>query len=432
MTFPSTSSPSITYQFRLSNRSSDSTLPPNVAHYHSLVPLVFSTQKTAALFGYATWVFKAESSEDGRLYCLRRLPGRLTYHVIILRLTDALCTGYHLTNDQPTEVAIRSVQQNWSKIRNGNVVSIHLAFTSSAFGDSSLIFVSDYHPASETLEQKHFTPTTQFGNRSTTVQASEQVLWSYMVQIANALKAIHSAGLAARVIDPSKVILTGENRIRLNGCAILDVVQHDTPHSINDLQRLDLHQFGRLMVTLATNNNTKSTDTYNRSYTPHFRDRVTWLLDHSSGDKIESIETFLSSIAGEMATVFDASLHSDDQLQGDLARELENSRVIRLLTKLNFLNERPEYEQDRSWAETGNRYILQLFRDYVFHQVNAQEKPVLDMGHVLACLNKVDVGVEEKICLTARDENTVLVVTYREVRSAIESAFGELVRRAAA
>lgn len=40
----------------------------------------------------------------------------------------------------------------------------------------------------------------------------EQVLWSYIVQIASALKVIHSAGLAARVIEPSKILVTSKMR----------------------------------------------------------------------------------------------------------------------------------------------------------------------------------------------------------------------------
>lgn len=331
-------------------------------------------------------------------------------------------------------MAIRSVAENWSHVRNANVVTVFLAFTNSGFGDSSLIFVTDYHPLSETLAQKHFTPASRF-YRNPEKQVTEQTLWSYIVQMANALKAIHSVGLAARVIDPSKVLLTGENRIRLNACAVQDVVKHNTEYTIDDLQRLDLHQLGQLILAVGTNNlpvtqnAAKAIDVFSRSYSPRLRDRISWLLDHQQATCTEGIDIFLASIATDIVSVFDSSLHLDDQLQTNLARELENSRITRLLVKLNFLNERPEHESDRAWSEQGNRYILQLFRDYVFHQVDSQGKPVLDLAHVLACLNKVDVGIEEKVSLTARDENTVIIVTYREVRTAIEAAFGDLMRR---
>ena len=44
---------------------------------------------------------------------------------------------------------------------------------------------------------------------------------------------------------------------------------------------------------------------------------------------------------------------------------------------------------DPSWSETGDRYIIKLFRDYVFHQVDENGLPVVNMVHVLSCLNKV-------------------------------------------
>ena len=42
--------------------------------------------------------------------------------------------------------------------------------------------------------------------------------------------------------------------------------------------------------------------------------------------------------------------------------------LCRLLIKLGFINERPEHRRDDRWSETGDRYMLKLFRDYVFHQ----------------------------------------------------------------
>lgn len=63
--------------------------------------------------------------------------------------------------------------------------------------------------------------------------------------------------------------------------------------------------------------------------------------------------------------------------------------MFRLLVKLGFINERPEFESDPSWSETGDRYLLKLFRDYVFHQVYEDGSPVIDFAHVIECLNKV-------------------------------------------
>jgi PAB-dependent poly(A)-specific ribonuclease subunit 3 len=97
-----------------------------------------------------------------------------------------------------------------------------------------------------------------------------------------------------------------------------------------------------------------------------------------------------------------------DHLEGELMSELENARLVRLLAKFGFINERPEcvskppniislikdhqpcrFARDPRWSETGDRYIIKLFRDYVFHQVDERGRPVVSLSHVLSCLNKV-------------------------------------------
>ena len=40
----------------------------------------------------------------------------------------------------------------------------------------------------------------------------------------------------------------------------------------------------------------------------------------------------------------------------------------------------------------GDRYLLKLFRDFVFHQVTEEGAPLLDWGLVLESLAKLDAG----------------------------------------
>lgn len=390
----------------------DSSLPAHVDHFHSLVPLDLSHQKNATTFGYPSWVYKAQSSKDGNFYVLRRLE------------------GYRLTNEK----AIRAVQ-GWKRITNGSVVTVHDAFTTRVFQDSSLVFVMDYHPLSKTLAEQHLGAGNRYPGRSNT-HIPEQVLWGYVTQIASALKAIHSCGMAARIIDASKIILTGKNRIRLNACAIMDVVQHDTQRSVQDLQLQDLVNFGQLMLALgasastAVGSPTKSMEHFTRVYSPQLKNSVFWLLNGMQKDQERNIDIFISGISSQLISTFDSSLHMDDQLTSDLGRELENGRLVRLVTKLNFVNERPEYEHDRQWSENGERYFLKLFRDYVFHQVDSQNSPVVDLGHVLTCLNKLDAGTDEKVTLISRDEQSCFIVSYKELKKALESSFQALMKPA--
>ena len=83
-------------------------------------------------------------------------------------------------------------------------------------------------------------------------------------------------------------------------------------------------------------------------------------------------------------------LHSHAaSLDASLFRESENGRLLRILIKMGLINERPEFQGDPSWSETGNRYMLKLFRNFVFHQVDSSGVPVFDMGHIIESLNKV-------------------------------------------
>lgn len=296
--------------------------------------------------------------------------------------------------------------------------------------------ISDYHPDSKTVAEKHFSQTPGRANRNAPPLISEQTLWSYVVQITNALKAVHSAQLAARVIEPSKVIVTDENRIRLNGCALEDLLDSGI-HDVADLQRLDFHKFGNFILAVGTNNilsssRARAPDVFAQYYyktNPQLKTVVEWLLDHARPENNEGIDVLIELISSNAIDAFDKSLCLNDQLYFSLNQEIENSRIVRLMTKLNCLNERPEYEHDRTYSTQGSRALLGLFRDYVFHQVDAQAKPVVDMGHILSCLNKLDAGIEERIALTARDEQSVIVVSYKELKGALEGTWQELVRR---
>lgn len=386
---------------------------PQLDNFHSLVPLDTTHRKNANIFGYPSWVYKAMSVKNGNLYCLRRLE------------------GYRLTNEH----AIRLVK-DWRRIDNGNVVSVLDAFTTRNFGDSSLVFVQDYHPLSKTLAEIHLSPNPAHGTRySAKGPVAEGVLWGYISQIANALKAIHSNNLAARCIDASKIILTDKNRIRLSACSILDVVQFDTRRPNAELQQEDFTQFGRLLLALTTStlpihltNLKLSMEQMSRSYSVEMRDTILWLLTPQQPAGQKGIDEFIRGIAGHIVATFDQSLHNSDKLNSDLYREVENGRIARLMMKLGTINERHEFDGDRTWSENGERYMLKLFRDYVFHQVDSNGNPVLDMGHMIRCLNKLDAGTEERICLTSRDEQTSFLISYKELKKQLGNAFGELVK----
>ncbi|KAK9367572.1 hypothetical protein V1509DRAFT_626349 [Lipomyces kononenkoae] len=408
-------------------------LPETLDVYYSLVPLDTNTEKSSRIFGYSSWIYKAFSKSDGNTYALRRLEG--------FKLTD--------------EKAIATVQQ-WRRLSNANIVTLFEAFTTRAFGDNSIIFVYDYHPLSSTLFDTHFGASARYPiSRSPVVP--EQVLWSYLVQLSSALKTIHSANLAARVLDPSKVILTSKMRVRLSAVGIMDVISgngdyNSRAESIAAIQQDDLYNLGRLILSIACNNHAisanatvpsqviaKSLEYAGQSYSVGLKTALLYLLGNrpvsavaigTDGlqEPLKSIEEFLRIIAPYLQQNLNSSLHYQDTLESELCKELENGRLVRMLCKFNFINERPEYDHDSAWSETGDRYLLKLFRDYVFHQSDENGHPVVDLGHVLRCLNKLDAGVDEKIMLVSRDEQSCLVVSYKELKNCVDAVFRDLSR----
>ena len=155
----------------------------------------------------------------------------------------------------------------WKKIQHSNIVNLREVFTTKAFGDHSMVFVYDYHPASETVMARHFShhhgnpahlmngfsssygldspmntsggghghhrsPYSRGKNKSEPRQHAgllpESFLWGYIVQLTSALRTIHAHGLACRVMDPTKILVTDKSRIRLNGLGIFDVLTYDS------------------------------------------------------------------------------------------------------------------------------------------------------------------------------------------------------------
>ncbi len=59
--------------------------------------------------------------------------------------------------------------------------------------------------------------------------------------------------------------------------------------------------------------------------------------------------------------------------------------------------------------------------------MDGDAQPVIDVGHILHSLNKLDAGEEESIILTSRDQRNLLIVTFADVKQCLEEAFSELV-----
>ncbi|KAJ3192239.1 PAB-dependent poly(A)-specific ribonuclease subunit 3 [Irineochytrium annulatum] len=358
-------------------------LPLELAGFYSLFPLEdLSTERRAASFGQPSFVYKAIGAMDGKPYALRRIDGE----IMIVNNYG----GMRIIND----AAFGGIE-GWRRIRHPNIVSLREVFSTPAFGDNSLVFVYDYHPLSETLQAKHFASAS--GGPIVVAPVAEKVIWSYVAQIVSALKTIHSAGLASHAMDPTKIILTSRNRIRLNGCGIYDVLNYDGSQGLANAQHDDLIHFGHLVVALACgslqaiNNLPQSIEMLTHSHSADLKNMVLYLLSKPSN--VKTIDDVIAMIGPRI---------------------------------LHEINNTHQLDMDPSWSETGDRYLLKLFRDYVFHQVDENGKAVVDLVHSLTCLNKLEVGLDEKIMLTSRDDQSCLIVSYKDLKQCLNSSFQSL------
>lgn len=85
------------------------------------------------------------------------------------------------------------------------------------------------------------------------------------------------------------------------------------------------------------------------------------------------------------------------------------------------------HAHDNRWSETGERYILVLFRDFVFQSQDEAGAPVISYFHVIDVLNKLDAASKETIMLMSRDGAQCIFTSYAEIKERLESSYAELV-----
>uniref|UniRef100_A0A8C7H6Y9 Poly(A) specific ribonuclease subunit PAN3 n=2 Tax=Oncorhynchus TaxID=8016 RepID=A0A8C7H6Y9_ONCKI len=235
------------------DQSENTGVPSEVDSYHSLFPLEpvpppNRLQKTSN-FSYITSCYKAVNSKDDLPYCLRRVHG--------FRLVNTKCM---------------MLVDMWKKIQHSNSVTLREVFTTKAFGDHSLVFSYDFHAGAETMFSRHFNDPTadsyftkrKWGQheppppRQHAGLLPESLIWAYIVQLSSALRTIHTAGLACRVMDPSKILITGKTRLRVNCVGVFDVLTFDNSQTnhvtlMPQYQQADLISLGKVVLALACN-----------------------------------------------------------------------------------------------------------------------------------------------------------------------------------
>lgn len=401
------------WEIHETNMVKPSNYPYQMHVYHSLSPLGSINIATISSPVHIQYI-KAQSIDDGRQYCL--------------------CYVVSGTPQPTLKKAYLDAVERWKQIQSPNIAQVHDAFTTHALGDDSLVIVNELKPLVTTLKRR-FVDQKQ--------EATEPLLWSIVLQIASALKAIHSAGLAVQTLDLSTVLISPSNRVYLNSCGLADILSLPEGTSVDVAQQKDLRDLGKILKSILFINPVnrqlapQSGSSSGRagkgsvikvapgpSYSPSFRELFNY-LNHKMPIFV-SVGDILRLAGPQMFAELDASREESDALHDNLKLELANGRLARLLCKMNLVTQRANAGGDSEWSETGERYLIKLFCDYVFCLVDGDGKAVTDMAHVIGNLNKLDAGSSEKVMLMSQDEKSCLVVTYKEIKRCIETAYAEL------
>lgn len=178
-------------QLSLVDNENPSRYPAEIDTYHQLFPLENTDQKSATLNPIVTSTFRV-NHRDGLHYCMKRIHA---------------CRNVSKSGLQTLE--------KWKSLRHSNIVTLHEVFTTKAFQDQSLVFIYDFHPSTDTLmdimfRSPRWKSTAELINLKQKVLPNEQTIWTYVVQLTSAIRQIHSAGLAYRSLDLTKLLLTGK------------------------------------------------------------------------------------------------------------------------------------------------------------------------------------------------------------------------------
>lgn len=176
-------------------------------------------------------------------------------------------------------------------------------------------------------------------------------MWTYLLQLVSGIMHIHDQGLAVRCLHPSRILVTGKNRIRINCIGALDILVYDEFANVSNQQQEDFIALGTLILILALGNSnavtfnpSKAMEYFSRQYSPELQRIVLLLLGpmHPQKNAHDLWELLTKSNPKHVNNTIDASLAANDKLEYELSKEVENGRLVRLLCKFGFINERAE------------------------------------------------------------------------------------------
>ncbi|EUB59273.1 PAB-dependent poly(A)-specific ribonuclease subunit [Echinococcus granulosus] len=304
------------------------------------------------------------------------------------------------------------------------------------FRDNSVLFTYEFLPCARTLGAIFMMEQTKSSERVIyTDMLQERTAWLLLVQLTQSIRFAHKTlHRSVDVLDPSKILIQDGTRLFVNCFGLKDVVNHPSLNSQTTESKVkDFIALGKLMLGaivgtgLAFEKPTEYLPLLDRAVSQELRNLIRDLLSGS----VNTVDALVLATADHVYDNLDAADTLARRLELHALNEVSNGRLFRLVCKLNSVIERQDTRASKhhepEWSETDDRYMLKLFRDYVFHQVDHNGAPYLDLAHIVSALNKVEAGSGENVCLVSRKGEKAIIVTYAEIRDWLDKSFSHLV-----
>jgi PAB-dependent poly(A)-specific ribonuclease subunit 3 len=265
----------------------------------------------------------------------------------------------------------------WAGLEHPGVVTLHQCFVA----QRAVFFVHSYIPGVVRLQ-----------DRLGTMALSEAILWSAICQWVSVVRRVHQANLAVRTLDVRHTLVQMDSlrlRFYVNCVGVSDALEWESRKSLESLQMEDIRQLGRLILSLATGTEiTPATDANTmancerycmQSYSRELHNLALTLIRSPTPPSVVDVSR---ALAGRVWDEWDHTSLSLHRTERALGAEYESGRILRLLLKLGFVNERPEFGPNRRWAQSGDCYVLTLFRDYGELRTKCARRPSCPINRV--------------------------------------------------
>jgi PAB-dependent poly(A)-specific ribonuclease subunit 3 len=284
------------------------------ARYHSVLALDSASVPRGAggSFGYPSSVYKVVDRTDSQVFCVRRFDN--------VRACQS--------------TVIKNALTKWLEIRHPSIVSLY-SITQERGG--TLFFAHAYHAVATTLKQRFIDP-------PNAPAVAEPILWRILTQLMAGLRFVHSRGIAIRHISPVHVLLTSGTQARFNSVGVTDVLEFESRKPMTELQYDDIVKLGLVILSLATKVvvTQKTADMALKHLHQAFSQDIYRVVSAMISGKL-NLTQISAMMLDKIQDELDLSMASSDALHSHLRSEYENGRLLRLLLKLGFVNERPEY-----------------------------------------------------------------------------------------